>query len=84
MSLSYFIVATKIEYDLKKTIHFLFWSRVLYFVNCDFYNYILSKNNAQQKKVNEEQSMYIFFPSILYGYMFYCRNLLMYLNCIVS
>jgi len=35
----------KIEYDIQKTLHFLFWSHVLFFVNCDFYDYIVLKSN---------------------------------------
>jgi len=38
---------------------FLFWSHVLFFVNCDFYDYIVLKSNQ-----------YFFFSSILHGYKF--------------
>jgi len=49
----------KIEYDLYETLHFLFWSHVLFFVNCDFYNYIVLKSNQC-----------FFFLSILHAYKF--------------
>jgi len=63
----------KIEYDLHKNYDFLISSQVLYFVNYDFYSYILVKNN---------QCM--FFSSILYAYKFFYKKILKYLSCIVS
>jgi len=42
-----------------KTLHFLFWSHVLFFVNSDFYDHIVLKINQC-----------LFFSSILYAYKF--------------
>jgi len=42
----------------KKTLHFLFWSHVLLFINYDFYNYIGMNSNQH------------FFSCILHEYKF--------------
>ena len=46
-----------IKYDLYEKIYFIFLSHVLFFINCDFCNYVVLKSNKC-----------LFFSSILHTY----------------